>query len=62
MIELLYTPVFLCIDGDPANPPPEEFATCSEYWNATADDMQETSLKVAYGLVGSKLWRIDRIL
>lgn len=52
MIELLYTPVSLCIDGDPENPPPEEYATCSEYWNSTADDMQEQSFKVAYGLVG----------
>jgi ATP-binding cassette subfamily B (MDR/TAP) protein 1 len=33
-------------------PPPPEYETCQDYWDASSDAMRELSYKVAYGLVG----------
>jgi ATP-binding cassette subfamily B (MDR/TAP) protein 1 len=49
MIELLYRPVLPCGDDIP---PPEGFDTCEQYWEFTADDMQDLSFKICYGLIG----------
>jgi ABC-type multidrug transport system fused ATPase/permease subunit len=43
-IELLFRPVNLCNDSVP---PPQEFETCQEYWNATKEAMQDRSFEVA---------------
>lgn len=56
MIELLYKPVFFYDEdkGEVCTPDGfcEDYGDCQEYRPAIADDMQETSFKVAYGLVG----------
>ena len=49
LVQLLYTPVQFCDDLD--FPPPPGFSSCPEYWNTTADAMQELSIKVFYGLL-----------
>lgn len=33
-------------------PPPPEYETCQEYWDASSEEMRELSFKVAYGLLG----------
>jgi ATP-binding cassette subfamily B (MDR/TAP) protein 1 len=49
MIELLYRLVLPCGDNIPS---PEGFDNFKQYWKLTADDMQDLSFKVCYGLIG----------
>ena len=49
MIELLFTPVFVC-DGDN---PVESFPDCDAYWRSEADRMQDLSIDIVYGQVGT---------
>lgn len=50
MIELLYKPVYPC-NGDLPPARFAEFQSCQDYRDTTADDMQELSYKITYGLV-----------
>mmetsp|Transcript_23996 Transcript_23996/g.35489 ORF Transcript_23996/g.35489 Transcript_23996/m.35489 type:complete len:1339 (+) Transcript_23996:92-4108(+) len=47
MIDLLFSPVFMCDGFD--NPPPPNFSTCEQYWESEANDMEQLSFKVTYG-------------
>lgn len=55
MIELLYRPVYPCEEGEDSikPPPPYEDLSCDEYYDIVADDMQDMSFKVAYGILGT---------
>lgn len=43
-IDMLFRPVLRC---DDETPPPDEFATCEAYWDATKEQMQDRSFEVA---------------
>lgn len=54
MIDLLYRPVFLCIDSDAGFTTfdGKTFDTCEDYWNNEADYLRDYSYKLTYAWVG----------
>lgn len=48
MIELLYTKVSFCDEENPIEPFPE----CDAYWQHEADEMQDFSFRISYGMLG----------
>lgn len=55
MIDLLYTPIFVCENNTIQSPPGVSFSysTCQEYWDASADSMRSKSFMISYGYLGT---------
>jgi ATP-binding cassette, subfamily B (MDR/TAP), member 1 len=55
MIDLLYTPIYVCENGIIQSPPGVSFPydTCQEYWDASADSMRSNSFMISYGYLGT---------
>lgn len=51
MIELLFRPVYFCNDTN-STTLPDGFATCQDYWDYEAGEIQDLSLNVTYGWLG----------
>lgn len=55
MIDLLYTPIYVCENGIIQSPPGVSlpYYTCQEYWDASADWMRSQSFMISYGYLGA---------